>query len=65
MSGILLIFYWGLVGFEVDLTQKGNSENINLISYLGHKSDTDENPSITILLPEELEINQDNEQAKQ
>lgn len=50
-------------GFEVDLTIKGNSESIKLISYLGKKSGTDENPSITILLPEELELNQDNEQS--
>jgi len=52
-------------GFEVDLTYKGVSESINLISYLGPKSDIDENPCITILLPEELESRSDNEQTKQ
>ncbi len=52
-------------GFEVDLTNKGVSESINLISYLGPKNDVDENPCITILLPEELESRSDNEQAKQ
>ena len=52
-------------GFEVDLTNKGVSESINLISYLGPKNDVDENPCITILLPGELESRSDNEQAKQ
>jgi len=52
-------------GFEVDLTSKGVSESIKLISYLGHKSEEDENPSITILLPEELESASDNEQTQQ
>ncbi len=52
-------------GFEVDLTNKGVSESINLISYLGPKNDVDENPCITILLPVELESRSDNEQAKQ
>jgi len=52
-------------GFEVDLTNKGVSESIKLISYLGPKNDVDENPCITILLPVELESRSDNEQAKQ
>ena len=52
-------------GFEVDLTNKGVSESLNLISYLGPKNDVDENPCITILLPGELESRSDNEQAKQ
>jgi len=52
-------------GFEVDLTNKGVSESINLISYLGPKNDVDENPCITILVPGELESRSDNEQAKQ
>ena len=52
-------------GFEVDLTYKGVSESIKLISHLGPKSELDENPCITILLPEELESKNDNEQAKQ
>lgn len=52
-------------GFEVDLTYNGVSESIKLISYLGYKSEEDENPCITILLPEELESRSDNEHAKQ
>ena len=52
-------------GFEVDLTYKGVSESIKLISYLGRKSDEDENPSITILLPEELDNPGNNEQTQQ
>jgi len=52
-------------GFEVDLTRKGTTESINFISYLGQKSEEDENPSITILLPEELEGSRNNEQTKQ
>jgi len=52
-------------GFEVELTYKGISESINLISYLGPKSYIDENPCITILLPEELESKSDNEQSTQ
>ena len=52
-------------GFEVELTYNGVSESIKLISYLGHKSEEDGNPCITILLPEELESRSHNEQAKQ
>lgn len=52
-------------GFEVDLTYKGVSQSIKLISYLGRKSDEDGNPSITILLPDELESVSNNEQAQQ
>ena len=52
-------------GFEVDLTYKGVSESIKLISYLGRKSEEDENPSITILLPEELESAGNDEQTQQ
>jgi len=54
-----------LFGFEVDLTRKGTTESIKFISYLGQKNDEDENPSITILLPEELESSRNNEPTKQ
>ena len=54
-----------LFGFEVDLTRKGTTENIKFISYLGQMSDEDENASITILLPEELESSRNNEPTKQ
>ncbi len=54
-----------LFGFEVDLTRKGTTESIKFISYLGQKSNEDENPSIAILLPEELESSRNNEPTKQ
>ena len=52
-------------GFEVDLTKKGVTESIKFISYLGRNSGEDENPSITILLPEELDGGGHNEQQQQ
>ena len=52
-------------GFEVDLTYKGVSESIKLISHLGPKNEEDNNPCITILLPEEIESESNNEQSKQ
>ena len=52
-------------GFEVDLTYKGVSESIKLISHLGPKSEEDNNPCITILLPEEIVSESNNEQSKQ
>lgn len=52
-------------GFEVDLTKKGVTESIKFISYLGPKSDIEEVPSITILLPDELESSSENEQVKE
>lgn len=51
-------------GFEVDLTKKGVTESIKFISYLGRNSEEDGNPSITILLPEELESSSNNEQQQ-
>ena len=54
-----------IFGFEVDLTYKGVTESIKLISYLGPHSDIDEKPCITILLPEELDSGSDNEREKQ
>lgn len=44
-----------ILNFKVSLTRDGKSENVELLSYLGPISFEDNNPCITLMLPDEVD----------
>jgi Family of unknown function (DUF6573) len=48
-----------LIYFPVPFTRAGNQGNVQLMSYLGPHDRTDQRPCITIMIPEEYDLEQD------